>query len=100
MKSECSSTVMVRTLNASGQLGPGVTSLPTLVAHYWIWPHLRVALTSIALGSHGGLDANPIDGSRSCHMGWSRVYRFGNPCDRVVIHSDSSGGSGSSGSQG
>jgi len=32
-------------------------------------------------------------------MGRGRVHRFGNPCNRVVIGSDSSGGSGSSGSQ-
>jgi len=32
-------------------------------------------------------------------MGQSRVYRFGNPCDRVAIRSDSGDCSGSSGSQ-
>jgi len=77
----------------------GVTGLPTLVAHYWIWAS---SLSHIDIHCIGVLWWSWCESNRwshSHHMGWSQVHRFGKPCNRVVMGSTSSDGSGLSGLQ-
>jgi len=80
-------------------VGSGMTSLPTSVAHYWIWASSLSRINVHCIGVSWWPRCKSNRWSHSCHMDWGRVYRFGNPCDRVVIGSNSSGGSGLSGSQ-
>jgi len=77
-----------------------VTCLPTSVVHYGIWASSLSHINIHHIGVSWWSWCESSRWSHSCHLGWNRVYRLGSPCNRVVMGSTSSDGSGVSGLQG
>jgi len=64
---------------------PGVTCLPTLVAHYGIWSSLtsHINIHHIRVSCRSWCDFEQW--SHSCCLGWHRVHGLGNPATGLQL---------------